>query len=138
MEKENSSKGDSYKFETVNTGDLAHFGPTYITSQEKSEQVDTKLKNTDVLLENLANSVREQNEKLVEVLVETLDEIKNIASQETASEESKNKIEGLLLTIAKMAPEILEVILKTLANPLLGLGTVAEKIRKKAMEESSQ
>lgn len=41
-----------------------------------------------------------------------------------------------LREVERMAPDILEVILATLANPLVGLGLVAKKITAKAADES--
>ncbi len=43
-------------------------------------------------------------------------------------------VQRRLREVGRMAPDILEVILSTLANPLLGLGLVAKKIAEKAAE----
>jgi hypothetical protein len=45
------------------------------------------------------------------------------------------RLERLLNTIGSMAPDILEVAIATLANPLLGLGLVAKKVSDRARVE---
>lgn len=46
-------------------------------------------------------------------------------------------IERRLRNIGRMAPDILDVILKTISNPVLGLATLAQKIAGKAGGEES-
>ena len=43
-----------------------------------------------------------------------------------------------LRTIARMAPDILDITLKTIANPVLGLAAIAQKIASKANTEEPQ
>jgi len=43
-----------------------------------------------------------------------------------------------LRNIARMAPDILDVTLKTISNPVLGLATLAQKIASKASNEQSK
>ncbi len=45
-------------------------------------------------------------------------------------------IERRLRNIARIAPDILDVVLKTLANPVVGLASVAQKIAQKAEKDT--
>jgi hypothetical protein len=45
-------------------------------------------------------------------------------------------IERRLRNIARMAPDILDVVVKTLANPAIGLASIAQKIAQKAEKET--
>jgi hypothetical protein len=67
-------------------------------------------------------------------------EIKEIQSAVTAgSPRDKKTLENFLFlrlrNIASMAPDVLDVVMQTLANPVLGLGEVARKIAKKSKEQ---
>jgi hypothetical protein len=57
-----------------------------------------------------------------------------------AAQENKKVDEGFLSrrfrNIARMAPDLLDVIVATLANPLAGLGVAVKKIAEKAKEEA--
>lgn len=54
------------------------------------------------------------------------------------SEADQTFIERRLRNIARMAPDILDVTLKTISNPILGLATLAQKISEKASGEASK
>jgi len=64
--------------------------------------------------------------------------------QEIQEEVSKGKaidesfLEKRLNNIARMAPDILEVVVSTLANPAIGLGVIAKKIAEKANQGSEK
>ena len=68
-------------------------------------------------------------------------EVEEIQSSVTASTQNKEFLDENFLfrrfrNIARMAPDVLDVIVKTLANPVLGLGEVARKIALKATQEA--
>jgi len=68
-------------------------------------------------------------------------EVKEIQSQLTdAAKKNEAVDEGFLArrfrNIARMAPDLLDVVVKTLVNPMLGIGEVAKKIAEKAKEEA--
>jgi hypothetical protein len=68
-------------------------------------------------------------------------EVQEIQSTVTQAAQKNEKIdEGFLShrfrNIARMAPDILDVVVATLANPLTGLGVAAKKIAEKAKEET--
>ena len=62
-------------------------------------------------------------------------------TQEIQSEARKGKkadeavLQRCLREVGRMAPDILEVILATMTNPVVGLGLVAQKIAKKAGDD---
>ena len=68
-------------------------------------------------------------------------EVKEIQSTVTQAAEKNEKIdEGFLSrrfrNIARMAPDVLDVVVATLGNPLAGLGVTVKKIAEKAKEET--
>ncbi|MEP0807258.1 MAG: hypothetical protein HRF47_17385 [Chloroflexota bacterium] len=69
-------------------------------------------------------------------------EVKEIQAIVTEAMQKNEKMdEGFLLrrfrNIARMAPDMLDVIVATLGNPLAGLGVAVKKIAHKAKEETS-
>ena len=58
--------------------------------------------------------------------------VKEIEQAVAKEEVDETFIERRLRNIARIAPDILEVVLTTLSNPLIGLATVAQKIAQKA------
>jgi transposase-like protein len=70
-------------------------------------------------------------------------EVKEIQSTVTEAAQKNEKIDESFLSrrfrnIARMAPDLLDVVVATLANPLAGLGVAAKKIAEKAKEETKQ
>ena len=72
---------------------------------------------------------------------ELKDEVEEIRSTVTEAVKKNEKVdEGFLLrrfrNIARMAPDVLDVVVATLGSPLAGLGVAAKKIAEKAKEET--
>jgi hypothetical protein len=70
-------------------------------------------------------------------------EVQEIQSTVTEAAKENGKVdEGFLSrrfrNIARMAPDVLDVIAATLANPLAGLGVAARKIAEKAKEQTGK
>ena len=68
-------------------------------------------------------------------------EVKEIEASVTAAAQKNEKVEEAFLArrfrnIARMAPDILDVVVAMLANPLAGLGIAVRKIAEKAKEEA--
>jgi hypothetical protein len=68
-------------------------------------------------------------------------EVKEFQSSVTEAAQKNEKVdEGFLSrrfrNIARMAPDVLDVVVKTMANPLLGIGEVANQIAERAKEET--
>src|SRR5574342_1254841 len=69
-------------------------------------------------------------------------EVKEIQSTVTQAAQKNEKIDESFLSrrfrnIARMAPDVLDVVVATLGNPLAGLGVAVKKIAEKAKEETS-
>lgn len=69
-------------------------------------------------------------------------EVKEIQSAVTQAAQKNEKVDESFLSrrfrnIARMAPDVLDVIVATLANPLAGLGVAVKKIAEKAKGETA-
>ena len=69
-------------------------------------------------------------------------EVKEIQSTVTESAQKNEKVDENFLSrrfrnIARMAPDVLDVVVATLGNPLAGLGVAVKKIAEKAKEETT-
>lgn len=88
-------------------------------------------------------TVIEANKKVSPTIKEDLKaEVKEIQSTVTEAAQKNEKVdEGFLSrrfrNIARMAPDVLDVVVATLGNPLAGLGVAVKKIAEKAKEEIS-
>jgi hypothetical protein len=70
-------------------------------------------------------------------------EVEEIQSTVTEAAQKKEKVDERFLSrrfrnIARMAPDLLDVVVATLGNPLAGLGVAVKKISEKAKEETMQ
>jgi cell division septum initiation protein DivIVA len=68
-------------------------------------------------------------------------EVKEIQTSVTEAAQKNEKLDESFLSrrfrnIARMAPDVLDVVVATLGNPLAGLGVAAKKIAEKAKEET--
>ena len=68
-------------------------------------------------------------------------DVKEIQTAVTQAAQSHEKVDESFLShrfrnIARMAPDVLDIVVKTLANPALGIGEVVRKIAAKAKEET--
>jgi hypothetical protein len=69
-------------------------------------------------------------------------EVKDIQAVVTQAAQKNEKVDESFLSrrfrnIARMAPDILDVVVATLGNPLAGLGVAVKKIAEKAKQETS-
>ena len=87
-------------------------------------------------------TVIESNKKVSPTKKEDLKaEVQEIQSTVTEAAQKNEKVdEGFLSrrfrNIARMAPDVLDVVVATLGNPLAGLGVAVKKIAEKAKEET--
>ena len=70
-------------------------------------------------------------------------EVKEIQSTVTEAAKKNEKVDEEFLSrrfrnIARMAPDVLDVVVATLGNPLAGLGVAVKKIAERAKEETKQ
>ncbi len=62
--------------------------------------------------------------------------VKNIEAEVSGENEvNPTKLEGWLRFLGEMAPDILDVVIKTLTNPLLGISETAHKIAARASKQ---
>lgn len=89
-------------------------------------------------------TVIESNKKVSPTQKEDLKaEVEEIQATVTEAAQKNEKVdEGFLSrrfrNIARMAPDVLDVIVATLANPLAGLGVAVKKIAEKAREDADK
>ena len=85
----------------------------------------------------------ESNKKVSPTKKEDLKaEVQEIQSTVTEAAQKNEKVDESFLSrrfrnIARMAPDVLDVVVATLANPLAGLGVAVKKIAEKAKEETT-
>ncbi|MEJ2707358.1 MAG: hypothetical protein P8074_07060 [Anaerolineales bacterium] len=105
-----------------------------ITHQQDSAQLIEALNNwRDAMNARIeAQSGFSQDEK--QDLQDQVDKIQNEAAKGEQADPSR--LEKLVNTLAVMAPDIFEVAVATLANPLAGIGLVMKKIGDKARVEA--
>lgn len=94
------------------------------------------------LFDQLYEKIDARLETPVAVKEDLKAELKKIQSTVTQGAQENEKVdEGFLSrrfrNIARMAPDMLDVVVETLANPLAGLGIALEKIAEKAKEETN-
>jgi hypothetical protein len=88
-------------------------------------------------------TVIESNKKVSSTKKEDLKaEVQEIQDTVTEAAQKNEKVEESFLSrrfrnIARMAPDVLDVVVATLANPLAGLGVAVKKIAEKAKEETA-
>jgi len=89
-------------------------------------------------------TVIESNKKVSPTKKEDLKaEVKEIQSTVTEAAQKNEKVDESFLSrrfrnIARMAPDVLDVVVATLGNPLAGLGVAVKKIAEKAREEAGR
>ncbi len=90
----------------------------------------------EALFHDIYQHLAEQPTVARETIKTTLDEIK----QETKKGDSANQsfLKQRLLNLAKMAPDIFQVITASLTNPAAGVSLVVQKIAEKAREEAGK
>ena len=93
------------------------------------------------LLDQLYSAIESRTETPTSDREDLKAEVKEIQSTVTEAAKKNGKVdEGFLArrfrNIARMAPDILDVVVATLGNPLAGLGVAVKKIAEKAKEEA--
>jgi hypothetical protein len=81
-------------------------------------------------MENEIRSLRTLPAEDQTMLVQNVDQV--VQEAEKGKQADPSRIERLLNSIATMAPDILDVLVTTIANPLAGIGLVVKKIGEKA------
>lgn len=108
-----------------------------------THQTNTGLSAVEIKqLFNQLYTVIESNKKVSPTKKEDLKaEVQEIQSTVTEAAQKNEKVDESFLSrrfrnIARMAPDVLDVVVATLGNPLAGLGVAVKKIAEKAKEET--
>ena len=128
----------------VNTSGVANIAGGRISGDTSIQNITTGLSAAEIkqLFEQLYTAI-EANTKTSPADKEDLKaEVKEIQSTITEAAKKNEKVdEGFLSrrfrNIARMAPDVLDVVVATLGNPLAGLGIAAKKIAEKAKDETT-
>lgn len=135
---------------TITTGDIRTGGGAYVGGDVTVEGGDfvgrdkitttyqgERLAEVNALFDKLYAVVQARPETPPEERDDLQAEIEEVQQALTAEEAvDEGFLARRLRNIGRMAPDILEVVLDTLANPVIGLRTVVRKIRERAKEES--
>jgi hypothetical protein len=119
------------------SGTINIAGENITTHQTTSGLSATEIKQ---LFDSLYSAI-ELNEKISPADKEDLKaEVEEIQSTVTEAVQKNEKVEESFLSrrfrnIARVAPDVLDVVVATLANPLAGLGVAIKKIAEKVKEE---
>lgn len=137
--KKNSAKPTSIGINVggnVNTGGGAIVGRDLnnltinIQSTDRSEKINQNFS----YIYNLINEKKDIDEFKRKEISKQVETIEKEVCQVTPNEKS---IKKQLTTLAKTAPDILEIVLATIADPFIGLAKVAQKISEKASQQNS-
>lgn len=105
--------------------------------------IDLNMKELEQLFDQLYTTI-EANKKVSSAKKEDLKaEVEEIQATVTEAAQKNEKVDESFLSrrfrnIARMAPDVLDVVVATLANPLAGLGVAVKKIAEKAREETGK
>jgi len=126
-----SQQGGIHIGGNVNTGggsiggrDVNNISVHVETRQETVNQLFAPVRKAVARKEKLTSNERE-------IL---LQKIEALETEVGRAKPAQKKVEGLLGDVLKMAPDILEVVIATISNPMIGLATVAQKVSQKAKE----
>jgi len=108
-----------------------------------THQTTTGLNAADIkqLFESLYTAIDSHTSTLPAAKEDLKAEVQEIQATVTEAAKKNEKVDESFLArrlrnIARMAPDILDVVVATLANPLAGLGIAVKKIAEKAKEET--
>jgi hypothetical protein len=99
-------------------------------SVTNDETIPLDLKAWQRRMEQEINALKSLPAEDKSILTQNIEQIKQEAEKGRNADEGR--MERLLNTLGAMAPDILDVAITTLGNPLAGLGLVAKKIGEKA------
>lgn len=133
MAKKNSSTksevGDIIKIQNVGAGAAVAAGrgaTASITSNESVTAIVEWVHKTNKEIDSLPDISQAEKEDLKQQIEKIGDETKKDLKADV------NRLEKLINTIAVMSPDIFDIVIATLANPLAGIGLVIQKVGNKA------
>jgi hypothetical protein len=101
-----------------------------------SVNIESKTENISNLFSPIYKTIEEQRSLTGEKREKLNQRIQTLEDEASKTIPDKNKVGKLLTDIAKMSPDILEVVLATISNPLIGMATIARKVSEKAKEQT--
>lgn len=137
----------SNKSTSVRTGNISDIsGNVNVAGGDIStHQITTGLSAAEInqLFDQLYSAIENRAETPAAAKEDLKAEVNEIQSTVTEAAKKNEKVnEGFLSrrfrNIARMAPDVLDVVVATLGNPLAGLGVAVKKIADKAKEEVKQ
>jgi len=130
---------------SIQTGDISGTTGSVNIAGGNIHNVNTGLKVAEIksLFDQLYSDIEARPEISPAKKEDIKAEVKDIQNTVTEAAQKNEKVdEGFLSrrfrNIARMAPDVLDVVVATLGNPLAGLGVAAKKIAEKAKEETKQ
>ena len=142
-----ANKNSKAKSSTVNQGGISIGGNATIKDStlvgrdkvEKNVTNQTKIVNLSISFAPLYESIKDRPNTTPEVKTEIENSTREIESEiKKKTGINYSFITERLTNIQKIAPDIAQVILATIQNPMLGLGTVAEKILTRMKNQTAE
>ena len=128
---------------SIQTGDISGTTGSVNIAGGNIHNVNTGMKAAEIksLFDQLYSDIEARPEISPAKKEDIKSEVKDIQNTVTEAAQKNEKVdEGFLSrrfrNIARMAPDVLDVVVATLGNPLAGLGVAAKKIAEKAKEET--
>jgi len=138
-----NKRHESDKQVSIRVGNISGVSGNVNVAGGDINQTTTGLSAAEIkqLFDGLYSAIESRAETSPAVKEDLKAEVKEIQSTVTEATQKNEKVdEGFLArrfrNIARMAPDILDVVVATLVNPLAGLGVAAKKIADKAKEEA--
>jgi hypothetical protein len=142
MPKKKSTTGNETNINVGNfsnvSGNVNVAGGNITTTQTTTDLTADEIKH---LFDQLYSAIDTKTDASPAIKQDLKGEVKEIQSAVTEAAQKSEKMDESFLArrfrnIARMAPDVLDVIVATLGNPLTGLGVAAKKIAEKAKEET--
>lgn len=136
------SKGSAR--ESVRVGDISDVkGNVNIAGRNIHQKITTGLTGTEIkqLFDTVYNRIETRPDTSTSKKEDLKADVQQIQLIVTEAAQKDKKVDETLLSrhfrnIARMAPDIVDVIVATVAHPLAGLGALVKKIAQKAKEEA--
>lgn len=97
-----------------------------------SIHIESKAENISNLFSPIYKTIEKQKSLTSEKREKLSQKIQTLEIEASKKTPQKNKVEKILTDIANISPDILEVVIATISNPLIGMATVARKVSEKS------
>lgn len=126
--------GGAYIGGNVSVGGGTFIGRDQINTSHRSGLDADEVAKLFVAVRQQVDRSSQVDEFMRPLVTEQVQQIETIVMADMPEAKKQAQLEPFAMRLAKMAPDILEVVLTTLANPIIGLTTVAQKIRQRAQQ----